>query len=164
MDPRPSTPLLAAAPADRADSAGLAASGLITGSLSGADESADQVDHAVDVRIGKVGEQRQRDLLLVVLLGDGTHAALVAQISVDRMPVDGQVVDLDADAVCAQVLKQSAPATIADAQRVEVPHGVRAFAAGGQPQRVDTGQALVVPAGDRRAASLEDGQTQQLAG
>jgi hypothetical protein len=80
------------------------------------------------------------------------------------MPVDGQVVDLDADVVRPQVLEQCAPATATDAQRVEVPHRVRTFAAGGQPQRVDTGQALVVPVRDRRAASLENGQTQQLAG
>src|SRR5664280_1979567 len=122
MDPRPSTPLLAAAPADRADSAGPADSGLITGSRSGADESADQVDHAVDVCIGEVGEQWQRDLLLVVVLGDGAHATLVTQVSVDGMPVDGEVVDLDADVVCPQVLEQRAPATVADAQWVKVPH------------------------------------------
>src|SRR5665647_3247720 len=102
MDPRPRTPLLAAAPAD---SVGPADSGLITGSRSSADESADQVDHAVDVSIGEVGEQRQRDLLCVVVLGDRAHAALVAQVGIDGMPVDGQVVDLDPDAADPKVLE-----------------------------------------------------------
>src|ERR1035437_1014503 len=102
MEPRPSTPLLASAPAGRAGSAD---SGLITGSGSSADASADQVDHAVDVRIGEVGEQWQRDLLLVVVLGDRAHARLVTQVSVDGMPVDRQVVDLHADIVRPEVLR-----------------------------------------------------------
>src|SRR5664280_144782 len=164
MDPRPRTLLLAAAPADRADSAAPPDSGLITGPLSGADESADQVDHAVDVRIGEAGEQGQRDLLLVVVLSNGAHSTFVTQISVDRMPVDGQVVDLDADVVRSQVLEESTPATVADPQRVEVPHRVRSGPACRQLQCVDTGQALVVPGGDRSATSLESGQSQQLAG
>src|ERR1035437_10260853 len=161
MEPRPSTPLLASAPADRAGSAD---SGLITGSGSGADESADQVDHAVDVRIGEVGEQWQRDLLLVVVLGDRAHARLATQVSVDGMPVDRQVVDLHADIVRPEVLEEGASATVADPERVEVPHRVCSCSACWQPQLVDTRQALVVPVRDCGAASLEGGQSQQLAG
>src|ERR1035438_2899679 len=164
IEPRPSTPLLASAPADRAGSGRPADSGLITGSGSGADESADQVDHAVDVRIGEVGEQWQRDLLLVVVLGDGAHARLVTQVSVDGMPVDGQVVDLHADVVRPEMLEEGTSATVADPERVEVPHRVCSCSACWQPQLVDTPQALVVPVRDCGAASLKDGQSQQLAG
>src|SRR5476649_2582183 len=134
MDPRPRTPLLAAAPAEPAEPA---ASVLTAGSRSGADESADQVDHAVDVGIREVGEQRQRDLLRVVVLRDGADATLVAQVGVDGMPVDRHVVDLDADAVRPEVLEQLAATSVADPQLVQVPHRVRAFAAWGQPQLVD---------------------------
>jgi hypothetical protein len=47
------------------------------------------------------------------------------------MPVDGEVVDLDADVVGPQVLEQRASATVADPQRVEVPHRVCSLAACG---------------------------------
>src|SRR5665648_403521 len=130
MDPRPRTPLLAAVPAALAESV------LTPRPRSGPDESADQIDHAVDVSIGDVGEQRQRDLLLVVVLGDRTHATLVAQIGVDGMPVDGDVVDLDADLVRFEVLEERAPATVADPQRVEVPHGVLSLIHISEPTRL----------------------------
>src|SRR5665647_101140 len=134
MDPRPRTPLLAAAPAEPAEPAEPAVSLLMAGSRSGADESADQVDHAVDVGIDEVGEQWQRDLLRVVVLGDRADAALVAQVGVDGMPVDRQVVDLDADVVRPKVLEQLTPSAVADPERVEVPHRVCALSACGQPQ------------------------------
>src|SRR5450631_1353173 len=164
MDPRPSTPLLAAAPADRTGSGEPAPSGFITGSPSGSDESADQVDHAVDIGIGQSREQRQRDLLGVVVLGDRAHTPLIAEISVDGVPVDGHVVDLDTDVVRPEVLEQPAAAAIAYPQRVEVPHRVRARAALGQAQLVDAGKSLVVAGRDRLPASLESGKSQQLAG
>src|SRR5450759_5936010 len=104
MDPRPRTPLLAAAPAP--PSAVPTGSLVTTGSRSGADESADQGDHAVNVVIGERGEQRKRDLLRVELLGHGAHARTVAKVRVDGMPVDGQVVDLNADVVGPEVLEQ----------------------------------------------------------
>jgi hypothetical protein len=71
----------------------------MTWSRSGSDEGADQVDHAVDVSIGEIGEQRQRDLLLVVVVRDEARTALVAQISIDGVPVSREVVDLNADVV-----------------------------------------------------------------
>src|SRR5674476_1412698 len=107
MDPRPRTALLAVGPADSADS-------VMTWSRSGSDEGADQFDHAVDVSIGEIGEQRQRYLLLVVVVRDEARTALVAQISIDGVPVSREVIEPNRHVGWPKVAQQAKTADVAD--------------------------------------------------
>src|SRR6476661_6907747 len=122
--PRPRTALLAVVPCPP-DSTGLGPPGT---TWSATHEPADQVDDAVDVAVGEVGEERERDLLLVVLLGDGAHAAAVAEVGVQRVPVHRDVVDLHPDPVRPQVVEQRPAPAVTDPQRVQVPGGLGAGA------------------------------------
>ena len=146
--PRPMTALLADVPY-APDSAGLEPPG---SGWSATHEPADEVDDPVDVAVGEVGEERQGDLLLVVLLGDRAHAPPVAEVGVERVPVDGDVVDLHPDAVGAQVVEHRPAPAVADPQGVQVPRRLGARAGRGSTSASRSRRPCVVAGVDLATA------------
>src|SRR5215218_4118262 len=119
-------------------------------------------DHPVDLGVGQVREQRERELLGVEPLGVRAQAALITLLSEHWMPVDRNVVHLYADTRRAHALEHLAPTPTEYPDRIEMPGRVDTGTLDRRTKAVDAGERLVVAGGDLGAAALESREPLEL--